>query len=144
MKVATTPPNTARGEATITIGGKTHPIRFGMNVMRDVSKATNTKPSEFGALLSEDYDLALSAIVGAAIRRYVPTQAEITQDEVCDLIDALQPDEADAIAEAITEAVAVGNPLLQPLTAKVAAKSAAVALASTKSGITTSTSDSAS
>jgi hypothetical protein len=125
---ATTNPNAARGEATLTIAGEKYTIRFGMNVMRDFTQLTGKAPSEFGQLLSTDYNEALSSIVYCAIKRYVPSEklpAEFSQDAAADLIDAFTQQEADEVAEAITEAVTVGNTLLTSLTAKVASKTKA-------------------
>ncbi len=130
MKVATssaTAPNAARGEALLTIGGEQYPVRFGMNVMRDFSKLTGKAPSEFGALLGQDYIEALTGIVCCAVRRHVPRavfEAQFTQDDAADLIDGLSAEEVDALAEGITEAVSVG-PLMAALMAKVTAKNEA-------------------
>jgi hypothetical protein len=144
MKASRTTPNTARGEVQLTIGGQQYPVRFGMNVMRDFTKLTGKAPSEFGRLLGEDYVEALSGLVYCAAKRYVPADQlpeGFYLDHAADLIDAMQPAEADEIGEAIVEAVTVGNPLLTALTAKVASKTQAVHEASlSESGTTSSTS----
>jgi hypothetical protein len=143
MKAVTTTPNAARGEVSITIAGVAYPVRFGMNVMRDFTKLTGRAPSEFGQLLADDYNEALSGIVYCAVKRYVgadnlPTGFD--QDAACDLIEDLSLAEADAVADAIAEAVTVGNPLLTSLTAKVVSKSRAAALTQPESGTNSSTS----
>jgi hypothetical protein len=139
-----TTPNTARGEVRLTIGDQQYPVRFGMNVMRDFTKLTGKAPSEFGRLLGEDYVETLSGLVYCAAKRFVPADQlpeGFDLDQTADLIDAMQPAEADEIAEAIVEAVTVGNHLLTSLTAKVASKTQAVHQATlAESGTTSSTS----
>jgi hypothetical protein len=143
MKASPTAPNAARGEVYLTIGGKKYPVRFGMNVMRDFTKLTGAAPSDFGRLLGEDYVEALSGLVYCAAKRYVAADKlpeNFDQDAAAELIDGMQADEADAIAEAIVEAVTVGNPLLTSLTAKVASRNQAVRAATqAQSGTPSST-----
>nr|GFD49407.1 hypothetical protein [Tanacetum cinerariifolium] len=101
MDVNTTP-NAARGEATITIGNEKHTIRFGMNVMRDVTKLTGLGTGEFANLLSTDFPEASTALVACAVKR-LPGKEKFTQDDAGDLLDYLAanaPDETDALAEA--------------------------------------------
>ncbi len=147
MKATPTTPTTARGEASLTIGGVAHPVRFGMNVMRDFTKLTGKAPSEFGQLLAEDYVEALSGLVYCAAKRYVPAgqlPEGFNPEAAADLIDSMSPAEADEVGEAIVEAVTVGNLLLTSLTAKVASRNqAARAATPTESGSSTSTSPSA-
>jgi len=133
-------PNTARGEATITIGGEKHTIRFGMNVMRDVTKLTGLGTGEFANLLSTDFPEASTALVACAVKR-LPGKQNFTQDDAGNLIDALAPEENDMLAEAMQEAVSVG-PLMAALLKKVAAKQSGLALS--ESGTSTSNSPSAS
>jgi hypothetical protein len=139
MEVNTTP-NAARGEATITIGGEKHTIRFGMNVMRDVTKLTGLGTGEFANLLSTDFPEASTALVACAVKR-LPGKQAFTQDDAGDLIDKLAADENEALAEAMKEAVSVG-PLMAALLKKVAAKQSA--LVPSENGINTSTSPSVS
>lgn len=134
---ANTTPNAARGEATITIGGQTHPIRFGMNVMRDVTKLTSLGTSEFASLISTDFPEAATALVACAVRRHVPGQEKFSQDDAGDLLDGLTAEEADSLGDAMTEAVSVG-PLMAALLRKVAAKQAESA--PSENGTSTSTS----
>ena len=144
MNINTTP-NTARGEATLTIAGQPHTIRFGLNVLRDWTKLTGKKPTEFGQMLSDDYTEALTSLLACAVRRFVPGQADFTQDEAGDLIDTLTPGEAASIGEAITEAVTTGDPLMAALSKQVAAKNQALRqTAPTESGTASSTLASAS
>jgi hypothetical protein len=119
-------PNTARGEATLTIAGQAYPIRFGMNVLRDWTKLTGKKPTEFGQLLSDDYTEALTSLLACAVRRCVPGQQEFTQDNAGDLIDLMPEEEAVSIGDAITEAVTTGDPLMAALSKQVAAKNKAL------------------
>ena len=138
----TSTPTAARGEVTLTIAGNQVPLRFGMNVMRDLTKLTGKGPAEFAAFLGENFDEATTAIVACAVKR--ATNAEFTQDDAGDLLDALSPVENDALAEAITEAVSVG-PLMAALLAKIAAKTPSpVPEVPSESGTNTSTSLSAS
>jgi hypothetical protein len=123
MQVNTTP-NTARGEATLTVAGQPHTIRLGMNVMRDVTKLTGLGTSEFAQLLSTDFNEAATALVACAVKRYVPGQQAFTQDDAGELIDRLSPTENDALAAAIKETLNVG-PLLASLMAKVTPKAVA-------------------
>ena len=144
MEVNTTP-NAARGEAAITIAGQTYPIRFGLNVLRDWTKLTGKKPTDFGALLSDDYTEALTSLLACAVRRCVPDQQAFTQDNAGDLIDALSAGEAASIGEAITEAVTTGDPLMAALSKQVAAKNKALrASLQSENGTDSLTSDSAS
>jgi hypothetical protein len=143
--VVNTTPNTARGEAHITIAGQAHPIRFGMNVLRDWTKLTGKKPTEFGALLSDDYTEALTSLLSCAVRRFVPDQQAFTQDDAGDLIDVMTKEEAESIGEAITEAVTTGDPLMAALSKQVAAKNKALReTPQSENGTDSSTSDSAS
>jgi hypothetical protein len=121
MEVNTTP-NATRGEATLTIAGQPHTIRFGMNVMRDVTKLTGLGTGEFAQLLSTDFNEAATALVACAVKRYVPGQQAFTQDDAGELIDGLNAAENDGLAESIKETLSVG-PLFAALTAKVSAKS---------------------
>jgi hypothetical protein len=139
MEVNTTP-NTASGEATITIDGQQHTIRFGMNVMRDVTKLTGLGTGEFANLLSTDFPEAATALVACAVKR-LPGKQHFTQDDAGDLIDKLAADENEMLAEAMTEAVSVG-PLMAALLKKVAAKQSA--LLPSENGTSTSNSLSAS
>ena len=144
MEVNTTP-NPARGEATITIAGQAYPIRFGLNVLRDWTKLTGKKPTEFGQLLSDDYTEALTSLLACAVRRGVPGQSAFTQDDAGDLIDLMPEQEAVSIGEAITEAVTTGDPLMAALSKQVAAKNKALReKAQSENGTASSTSDSAS
>lgn len=144
MEVNTTP-NAARGEATITIGGQAYSIRFGMNVLRDWTKQTGKKPTEFGQLLSDDYTEALTSLLACAVRRGVPGQAGFTQDDAGDLIDTLSAEEATGIGEAITEAVTTGDPLMAALSKQVAARNKALRESlQSENGTDSATSDSAS
>jgi len=135
MELNTTP-NAVRGEATITIDGTPHTIRFGMNVMRDVTKLTGLGTGEFANLLSTDFPEASTALVACAVKR-LPGKQNFTQDDAGDLIDKLEATENEALAEAMTEAVSVG-PLMAALLKKVAAKQSA--LLPSANGTTTSTS----
>jgi hypothetical protein len=144
MEVLTTP-NPARGEATITIAGQAHPVRFGLNVLRDWTKLTGKKPTEFGQMLSDDYTEALTSLLACAVRRCVPGQQDFTQDNAGDLIDEMGKEEAESIGEAITEAVTTGDPLMAALSKQVAAKNKALReKVQSESGTDSSTSDSAS
>jgi hypothetical protein len=138
MEITTTP-NPARGEATITIGGQKHTIRFGMNVMRDVTKLTGLGTGQFAQSLSTNFPEASTALLACAIKR-LPGHDTFTQDDAGNFIDTLSPEENDALAEAMTEAIGVG-PLMAALMAKVAAKQEA--LAPSENGTATSTSLSA-
>lgn len=147
MKASTNTPNAARGEVSLNIAGTQSPVRFGMNVMRDFTKLTGKAPSEFGALLADDFNEALSGLVYCAVKRYVPADklpAGFDQDAACDLIEDFTTEEADAVADAITEAVTVGNPLLTSLTAKVASKNRELQPTQPENGTPTSTLPSAS
>jgi hypothetical protein len=121
MDVNTTP-NAARGEATITIGGQKHTIRFGMNVMRDVTKLTGLGTGEFAQLVSTNFNEAATVLVSCAVKRYVPNQENFSQDDAGELIDDLSIAENDALAEAMKESLGMG-PLMAALTAKVSAQS---------------------
>ncbi len=122
MEVNTTP-NAARGEATITIAGAPHRLRFGMNVMRDVTKLTGLGTGEFAQLLSTDFNEAATALVACAVKRYVSGQESFTQDDAGELIDELNPSDTDALADAIKESLSVG-PLMASLMAKVTPQAA--------------------
>jgi len=135
MNVNTTP-NAARGEAAITIGGEKHTIRFGMNVMRDVTKLTGLGTTEIAGMLHTNFAEASTALVACAVKR-LPGYQAFTQDEAGDLLDGLAPDETELLGEAMTEAITVG-PLLAALLKKVAAQQAE--LAPSENGTNTSNS----
>jgi len=143
MEVNTTP-NPARGEALITIAGAPQRLRFGMNVMRDVTKLTGLGTSEFAQLLSTDFNEAATALLSCAVRRYVPGQDQFSQDDAGELIDELNPTDTDALADAIKESLSVG-PLMASLMAKVTPQAApGPASVPSENGASTSTSHSAS
>jgi len=123
---ANTTPNAARAEVTLIIAGQARKLRFGMNVMRDVTKLTGLGTSEFAGLLSTDFNEAATALVACAVKRYVPGCEQFTQDEAGELIDELSPAATDALAEALKETLSVG-PLMGALLAKVAPQSAPAA-----------------
>ena len=129
-------PNAARGEATITIAGQPHTIRFGMNVMRDVTKLTGLGTGDFAQLLSTDFNEAATALVACAVNRYVPGQPAFSQDDAGELIDCLSPTENDALAAAIKETLSVG-PLLASLMAKVTPPAVAPELTPSENGTST-------
>jgi|GEM_PF-3468825 len=135
--------NTARGEATITIAGAPHLLRFGMNVMRDVTKLTGLGTSEFAALLSTDFNEAATALVACAVKRYVPGCETFSQDDAGELIDGLSPAENDELADALKETLSVG-PLMGALLAKVAPQSGPSTSALPTNGTSTLTLPSAS
>lgn len=140
MEVNTTP-NTARGEVRLTVAGQQYPVRFNLNVMRDWSKLSGKPASSFGLAIIEDHIEAFSGVITCAVRRYVPGQADYTQDQAVDLLDEMPQSEADAVAEAITEATTTVNPLLAAMNEKVAAKTQAQAQpAPSESGTTSATS----
>jgi len=119
-------PNAARGEVTMPINGQPHKLRFGMNVMRDVTKLTGLGTSEFASLLSTDFNEAATALVSCAVRRYVPGCEAFTQDDAGELIDSLNPANNEALADALKETLRVG-PLMGALLAKVAPQPAPAA-----------------
>ena len=125
---ASTTPNAAHGEVTLIISGQPHLLRFGMNVMRDVTKLTGLGTSEFAALLSTDFNEAATALVACAVKRYAPGHENFTQDDAGELIDELRHNPAanDALAEALKETLSVG-PLMGALLAKVAPQPAPAA-----------------
>jgi hypothetical protein len=135
--------NTTLNAATITIAGQPHTIRFGMNVMRDVTKLTGLGPGDFAQLLSTDFNEAATALVACAVKRYVPGQQAFTQDDAGELIDCLNPTENDTLAAAIKETLSVG-PLLASLMAKVTPSAVAPELTPSENGTSTSNSPSAS
>jgi hypothetical protein len=143
MKLATDTPNTASGEVFLTVAGTQHPVKFDLKVMRDWSKLTGKAPSEFGQLLADDYLEALTSLLTVAVRRYVPGNAQFSQDDATDVMQDMLPAEAELVGQAIADATLTVNPLLAALSKQVAAKSEALQ-APNSNGSSTSTSASAS
>lgn len=131
-------PNAARGEVNITIAGKTYPVRFSLNVLRDWTKLSGLPASDFGAAIVADHIEAFSGIIACAVRRFVPGLENFTQDQAADLIEEMSQPEADAIAEAITEATTTVNPMLAAMSKQVAAKKQAL-VAPSENGAASST-----
>ena len=118
-------PTTARGEATVTIAGTPHPVRFSLNVLRDFTQATGRKLSEVGALLADDIAETIGRLLTHAVRRYVPGQQQLSYEAGFDLMEAMPQAEADQVADAIFEAVKLKqNPLVGALIAKTHGPSA--------------------
>jgi hypothetical protein len=143
--MTTTSPNTARGQATLTIAGKQYPVRFTLNVLRDWTKLTGRAASEFGLAIVEDHIEAFSGLIMCAVRRHVPGQSEFTQDQAVDLLEVMEQPEADKLAEAITEATTAVLPLLASMSQQFATKAQSLNPSTpTENGATGTTSDSAS
>jgi hypothetical protein len=120
--MASTTPAPNPAEVTITIAGQQYPVKFNTNVMRDWSKLTKRPSSEFGLAIFEDHIEAFSGIIACAVRRFVPTQADFTQDQAADLLGEMSQPEADAIAKVLFEVTTTPSPLLTALNKHADAK----------------------
>ncbi len=138
MKASTNPPiaNAARGEAILTIDGEKHFVKFNLRVLYAWTQLTGKAPSEFGLEIDENHIGALSGILLCAVRLFVPGKETYTQEEAMDLMQDMNAEEAEGLADAIILAV-TPDPLTAALRKQVAAKAAAKK-AENKSGADTS------
>jgi hypothetical protein len=130
-----TAPNAARGEVTLPLAGGPVTVRFGMAVMRAVTKQSGKTLAEFMAYLGEDYLAAVPLLVAAAVNLYAPgvcaaQSTPFDEDAAALLIDSLSEAQGQALGNAIAEALAVtAGPLMGALLAKVAEKAPSQTLA---------------